>query len=123
MGQPFKSYRDLQVWQRSMAVAREVHGLTTHFPGEERFGLINQMRRCAVSIPSNIAEGHARLGAGEFQHFLSIAMGSVAELETQVTLSVDLGFMQRSPSDHLLSELDTLGRMLRGLLKSLAKKR
>jgi four helix bundle protein len=123
MTQPFRSYRDLQVWQKSMVLARDVYDLTKRFPSEEKFGLASQMRRCAVSIPSNIAEGHARQGTAEFQHSVSIAMGSVAELETQVILSADLGYTEESPRDHLLTELDTLGRMLRGLLASLARKR
>jgi four helix bundle protein len=116
----FKSYRDLAVWQRAMDLAKNIYRATAHFPNEERFGLVNQMRRAAVSIPSNIAEGHARSGAREFQRFVSIALGSVAELETQVILSTDLGYLENQTKEDLLLQLDTVGKMLRGLHKSLA---
>jgi four helix bundle protein len=97
----FKSYRDLEVWQKAMALTKNIYQVTSSFPSEERFGLVNQMRRAAVSIPSNLAEGHARAGVGEFRYFVSIAMGSTAELETQVLLSAELGYLstpQKTPS-------------------------
>jgi four helix bundle protein len=115
----FKSYRDLEVWQQSMRVARQIYLVTMEFPKEEKFGLTSQMRRAAVSIPSNLAEGHARTGASEFLHFISIALGSVAELETQVILSSDLGFIAQEEQTDLLNQLASVGRMLRGLQKSL----
>jgi four helix bundle protein len=80
------------------------------------------MRRAAVSIPSNLAEGHARSGTGEFRYFISIAMGSTAELETQLLLSSDLGYLAAEEKKNLLSQLDDIGRMLRGLHKSLGAK-
>ena|SRR5215813_1387008 len=89
--QPLKSYRDLEVWQKAMVLARDIYQETATFPDTERFGLTNQMRRASVSVASNISEGHARLSTADFQRFISIAMGSVAELETQVMLSYDLG--------------------------------
>ena len=91
MSTTFKSYRDLEVWQRSMQLAKRIYQVTQKFPTDERFGLTNQLRRASVSVPSNLAEGHARFGAGEFSRFISIAMGSVAEIETQVLLSTELG--------------------------------
>ena len=118
----FKSYRDLEVWQKSMVLAKEVYQVTSSFPTDEKFGLTNQMRRAAVSIPSNLAEGHARSGTQEFKHFISIAIGSVAELETQILLSVELGYLNRDRENDLLVELDTIGKMLRGLHKALVKK-
>jgi len=118
-GGTFKSYRDLEVWQKAMALAKNIYRATVDFPSEERFGLVNQMRRAAVSIPSNIAEGHARSGAREFQRFVSIALGSVAELETQVILSTDLSYLVNQTKEDLLRQLDTVGKMLRGLHKSL----
>jgi four helix bundle protein len=118
----FKSYRDLEVWQKSMVLAKGVYQVTSSFPTDEKFGLTNQMRRAAVSIPSNLAEGHARSGTQEFKHFISIAIGSVAELETQILLSVELGYLNRDPENDLLVKLDTIGKMLRGLHKSLNKK-
>lgn len=71
----FKNYRDLEVWQRAMRLVKRIYEATQKFPTDERFGLTNQMRRAAVSVPSNLAEGHARFGAGEFSRFLSITMG------------------------------------------------
>lgn len=122
MDKVFKSYRDLEVWQKAMILAREIYQVTLRFPSEEKFGMVNQMRRAAVSIPSNLAEGHARSGTNEFRHFVSIAMGSVAELETQVILSTDLGYLKTQAKESLLKQLDTIGKMLRGLHKSLGTK-
>ena len=122
MEKAFRSYRDLEVWQRAMTLAREIYQVTVRFPGEEKFGLVNQMRRAAVSIPSNLAEGHARSGSNEFRHFVSITMGSVAELETQIILSADLGYLNVKAKDGLLNQVDTIGKMLRGLYKSLKPK-
>ncbi|MGB2639026.1 MAG: four helix bundle protein, partial [Candidatus Acidiferrum sp.] len=85
-----KHYKDLLVWQKGMHLAKLVYKLTTRFPSEERYGLTSQMRRAAVSVPSNIAEGQARRGTNEFLQFLSIAEGSLAELDTQLSLSVEL---------------------------------
>src|SRR6266542_4093118 len=123
MSSSFKSYRDLEVWQKGIQLAKAIYQLTMSFPSEERFGLTNQMRRAAVSIPSNIAEGHARLSTAEFQRFLSIAMDSVAELETQILLSVELGFMNEAISHEALKQLDEIGKMARGLYRSLAKRK
>jgi len=123
MSGSFKSYRDLEVWQKGMQLAKAIYQLTMSFPSEERFSLTNQMRRAAVSIPSNIAEGHARLSTGEFQRFLSIAMGSVAELETQILLSVELGIITEAISLGTLKQLDDIGKMARGLYRSLSKRK
>ena len=119
----FRSYRDLDVWQKAMTVAKEVYAATAGFPDHERFGLVNQMRRAAVSIASNIAEGHARGSTGEFQRFILIAMGSVAELETQLLLSTSLGFLMQPSADAVLRELDSVGKMLRALHRSLSKQK
>jgi len=89
---PAQSFRDLQVWQKSMKLTVAVYRLTQHFPREEMFGLTSQLRRCAVSIPSNIAEGHGRINPREFRHFLLIARGSNSELQTQLELASELGF-------------------------------
>jgi carbamoyl-phosphate synthase large subunit len=118
----FKSYGDLEVWQLAMALAKLVYESTATFPSDERFGLVNQMRRAAVSIPSNSAEGHARGGPVEFQRFIMIAMGSVAELETQVLLSLDLGFLNLAQQEQLMPKLDQIGKLLRGLHRSLARR-
>jgi four helix bundle protein len=87
-----QSYRDLIAWQKSMLQAKSIYHLTARFPNEEKFGLISQMRRAAVSVPSNLAEGQARRTTGEFVQFISHAEGSVAELDTQLTLAVELEF-------------------------------
>jgi four helix bundle protein len=122
MKDSFKSYRDLEVWQKSMSLAKEVYQVTSSFPTDEKFGLTNQMRRAAVSIPSNLAEGHARSGTQEFKHFISMAIGSVAELETQILLSAELGYLNENRKSDLFEQLDIIGKMLRGLYKSLNKK-
>ena len=94
-----QSYRDLIAWKKGMAVARLVYTLTADFPKIETFGLAAQMRRAAVSIPSNVAEGFARFSRREFKHFLRIARGSLAELETQAILAKDLEYFEGSSSD------------------------
>ena len=123
MNTTFKSYRDLDVWQRSMRLAKRVYQVTQKFPGDERFGLTNQLRRAAVSVPSNLAEGHARFGAAEFSRFTSITMGSVAEIETQILLSNDLSYITSEMTQEVLGELDAIGKMLRGLAKASQRRR
>jgi four helix bundle protein len=86
-----QNYKDLVVWQKGISLAKSTYQLTTKFPAEERFGLVSQTRRAAISIPSNIAEGQARHTTGEFIQFISHAEGSTAELETQLILSIELG--------------------------------
>jgi four helix bundle protein len=90
-----QNYKDLLVWQKGVALAKATYNLTKPFPSEERFGLIAQMRRAAVSIPSNIAEGQARRTTGEFVQLISHAEGSCAELDTQLILSVELAFCRK----------------------------
>jgi four helix bundle protein len=109
----------LIVWQRSLAFVTHIYRITAQFPPEERFGLVSQMRRAAVSIPSNIAEGAARNTHKEFMNFLYIAQGSASELETQMLISRELEFVQPVDADGLLSELDEISKMLIGLQKSL----
>ena len=115
-----KSYQDLNAWQKSMEAAKDIYSLTSKFPSDERFGLISQIRRSAVSIPSNIAEGHARKSRLEFRQFISIALGSLAELETQLILSHRLEFVLKEETEAIMGKLDDIGKMLRGLNKSLA---
>ena len=116
----FKSYRDLLVWQRAMNLAELVYKETSQFPKEEVYGLTSQMRRSAVSIPSNIAEGHARNSPAQFDQFLGISRGSLAELETQILLSEKLGFLKSEAKTLLLKQCDEVSRMLAGLKKSLS---
>ncbi|MSU65399.1 MAG: four helix bundle protein [Opitutus sp.] len=120
---PAEGYRDLLVWQKGIAVAKLIYTLTKSFPSEEKSGLISQMRRAAVSISANIAEGQARHTTGEFIQFISHAEGSVAELDTQLHLAVELAFttnQQAAPCVELLGELR---RMLNGLHRKLAEGR
>src|SRR6266498_2790139 len=94
-----RSYKDLVVWQKGIALAKLVYQLTKNFPAEEKFGLVAQMRRAAVSVPSNIAEGQARHTTREFIHFISHAEGSVAELDTQLILSIELKFCRSADGE------------------------
>jgi four helix bundle protein len=115
-----KHYKDLLVWQKGMSLAKMIYHLTARFPAEERYGLISQMRRAGVSIPSNIAEGQARQGTREFLQFLSHAEGSLAELETQQILSVELRFCCAKDMEPCLQEIDELQKMLVGLKRKLS---
>lgn len=115
-----QSYRDLLVWQKGMALAKEIYKVTTGFPAEEKFGLISQLRRAAVSVPSNIAEGQARNTSGEFIQFISHAEGSLAELDTQLTLAADLNFLSPEKAGPCLESIAELRRMLNGLRRSVA---
>lgn len=114
-----RHYRDLIAWQKGMALARAVYLLTDCFPKEERFGLTTQMRRCAVSVPSNIAEGHGRLSDRTLRNFLGMARGSLFELETQTLLAVDLTYLKKEDGDSLLNQSGEVARILNGLLKTL----
>ncbi len=115
-----KSHRDLLVWQEGMALVKFVYQCTSDFPKEEVFGLTSQMRRAAVSIPSNVAEGAARNGKREFIQFLGIARGSLSELETQVIISRDLGFLA-PPASELTEKIDRLFKLINGLIHSLQR--
>jgi four helix bundle protein len=105
-----------------MALVKRVYQLTASFPGEEKFGLVSQMRRAAVSIPSNIAEGQARKSTGEFVQFISNAEGSAAELDTQLQLSVDPSFLSASNAAAPFEAVSELKRMLNGLRRTLLKR-
>lgn len=115
-----KHYKELLVWQKGMVLARLVYKVTAKFPAEERYGLTSQMRRAAVSVPSNIAEGQARRGTSEFLQFLSIAEGSLAELDTPLSLSVELGFAQQADVEPAFKEIDELQKMLVALKRKLS---
>lgn len=115
------SYRDLQVWQKGMVLAKAIYAMTKPFPAEEKFGLVSQMRRAAISIPSNIAEGLARKSTAEFVHFISNAEGSLAELDTQLTLSADLGFCKAANVQEAFGLISELKKMLNGLRRSLTR--
>src|ERR1700730_14598660 len=115
-----RSYKDLLVWQKGIALAKVVYRLTQKYPSEEKFGLVAQMRRAAISIPSNIAEGQARHTTGEFIQFISHAEGSVAELSTQLILATELQFSSSDDTEPALELTEHLRRMLNGLRRKLA---
>ena len=117
-----KSYRDLRVWQFAMELAEESYKITSSFPRQETYGLSAQLRRSAISIPSNISEGHARRSTREFLRFLSIAQGSAAELETQFILATRLGYLATEASVAVLDKASELNRMLHGLRASLQRR-
>ena len=114
-----KTHKDLDVWRLSIELVVKVYKLTNTYPKEEIYGIVSQMRRCSVSVPSNIAEGAGRSSLKEFSHFLSIALGSLAELETQIIISQKLDYMHQVDFDTLLTELTTIRRMTIGLKKSI----
>ncbi|WP_296644203.1 four helix bundle protein [Thiobacillus sp. 65-1402] len=116
------SYRDLSVWQLAMNLTEAVYAVTRTFPQIELYALANQLQRAAVSIPSNIAEGHARNTTRDYLRFVSIAMGSLAEVETQIELAARLNYLGIEQRDALFTTTDELGRMLQGLRKSLQSK-
>ena len=121
MGSPSlgSNYRNLRVWNTAIALALEVYRITESFPQTERFGLTSQLRRAAVSVPSNIAEGHGRTTRGEYKHSLSIARGSVIEVEVQLILAEQLGYVKSPLLANALNQCDAISRMLTNLKRSL----
>lgn len=115
-------YRDLVAWKKGMSLARDVYRATEVFPRSEVFGLRSQVRRCAVSVPSNVAEGYARFSDGDLLRFLRIARGSLAELETQLILARELEYLPASDCKSLLNDCDELGRVLTGLIASVSSR-
>lgn len=105
-------FRQLQIWKEGMAIAKAIYLIINDIPSAEKFGLISQISRCAVSVPSNIAEGSSRSSNEEFAHFLSISLGSSFELETQMLLSVDLGFLAYGSVESLLGEIIQLQKKI-----------
>jgi four helix bundle protein len=112
-------YKDLKVWQKGMELVRAIYQLTARLPTEEKYGLASQMRRAAVSVPSNIAEGQARQGTREFLQFLSHASGSLAELETQTLLCVDLDYCSLSDITKISGAITELQKMLAAIRRKL----
>src|SRR4030095_1110153 len=121
--QEVQGFKDLLVWQKGMELAKAIYRVSREFPVEERFGLVAQMRRCAVSIPSNLAEDQARHTTGEFIQFISHAEGSLAELYTQMRLSVDLGLCEESEAADLFELIEELCKMLTSLRRKLVTPR
>jgi four helix bundle protein len=121
MEKSVKSFHDLVAWQKSMELVTEIYRVSQRFPKEEMFGLTSQVRRAAVSIPSNIAEGRGKSSAGEFQQFLHHAKGSLAEVETQVIIAINLGYLATEEVSHINELIARVGRLLHGLLSAIKK--
>jgi four helix bundle protein len=115
------SYRDLIAWKKGMQLVGAIYDATDSFPQHEIYGLMSQLRRAAVSIPSNIAEGQAHYTNPEFIRFLRHARGSLAEIETQILIAQDRGYIPKARADELIHQTDELGRVLSGLINSLKK--
>ena len=116
-----KSYRDLEVWKKAMDLVVICYQMTRKFPRSEIYGLTSQLQRAAVSIPSNIAEGHQRRHSKEFLQHLSIAYGSLAELETHVEIASRLDYIDEDYANTVLNQTAEIGRMINGLRKSIEK--
>ncbi len=117
--QKSRSYRDLDVWKLALDLVKDIYVVTGIFPPAELYGLTNQIRRAAVSIPSNIAEGQGRNSFKEFKRFLSIALGPLSELETQLIIAKEIGYLASAEMDKFLVRVDTIRKMLKALSHSL----
>lgn len=122
MSNEVKDYRDLRVWQHAMDWVTEVYSVSREFPKEETYGLTSQLRRAAVSVPANIAEGASRQGPKEFLHFLSIARGSLAESSTLIVIAERLAYLESERAEPLLAQAEDISRMLTMLRRSLSAK-
>jgi four helix bundle protein len=122
MNKEIITYRNLDAWKVAMDLVEMTYETTSKFPAKEQFGLTSQMNRSAVSIPSNIAEGHGRKGTKEFLHHLSMARGSLCELETQIILSVRLKFQAKADAEKIWQQAQEVGKLLNGLIRSLVRK-
>ena len=118
-----KSYRDLIVWQKAMEFVTAVYEITKDFPKEEQYGLTAQIRRSAVSVPSNIAEGYGRNSTQDYIRFLQIACGSLYELQTQLEISANLKYMDRENSESIFTLLNEIERMLNSMIRKLSTKK
>jgi four helix bundle protein len=115
------SYRDLDVWKKAISLAKSVYQITDNFPKRELYGMTNQIRRCVISIAANIAEGQARNSKKEFKYFLGISLGSVAELETILTIAREVKYVSDIIFAELLSSTDEITRMIKGLVKHISE--
>lgn len=116
-------FRRLKVWERAHRVVLEVYAVSARFPAAERYGLTAQLRRTAISVPSNIAEGCGRRGDGDFGRFLAIAHGSSQEFEYQLLLARDLGFLSEADHERVAGQVFEIGRMLNGLIAKVGRRR
>ena len=114
-----KRFEDLIVWKKAHKLTLKIYKITRDYPSEEKFGLVNQMRCAAVSVPANVAEGFKRYHNKEYRQFLYVTLGSCAELETQITIAKELKYIREDKESVLLERLDHIGRMITSLLKKL----
>ena len=119
MAEKVKSYRELLIWQKGIELVKEIYRLTKIFPKEEIYALCGQLRRSAVSVPSNIAEGQARQHTGEFKQFLFVALGSLAEIDTQLVVANTLGYLTSKELDKMSERIEELRKITRGLISKL----
>ena len=117
-----RSYRDLEAWRLAIRLTKVVYRMSEHFPSDERFGLTSQIRRAAVSIASNIAEGWGRGSTSDYARFLRMARGSMYEVETQGLIALELGFVDKDKFDFFEQTIDEAGRVLAGLIRSIENK-
>ena len=114
-----KNFRELDIWQFGKDISLIIYQVTSNFPNEETYGLASQMRRASVSVPSNIAEGFNRFHNKEYKQFLYISLGSCAELETQLEISHELGYLGRKDFEAIIEKINTVSKMTRNLIKKL----
>ena len=119
MAEKIKNFRDLDVWKKGVEIVKDVYRITNGFNKQEFYGLTSQMRRCSISVPSNVAEGFNRFHNKEYRQFLFVALGSCAELETQIEIATELKYLDGQKKIYLLEKLDHESRMLRNLIKKL----
>lgn len=117
-----RTHKDLEVWQKAIIFVTEIYKITEAFPKSEIYGLTSQIRRASVSIPSNIAEGASRNHVKEFTQFLYVALGSTSEIETQLIIATNLNYIEIKTQEELLTKLNSIARMIQGLIKSLKNK-
>ena len=122
MSNKLNSYKDLIVWQKSIVLITEVYAITRNFPTEEKFGLVNQLNRAVVSIPTNIAEGWGRESSKNYLQFLRISRGSLMEVETLVLISKNLNYINDEQHKLITNGIEEVGKILQGLIKSIQQK-
>jgi four helix bundle protein len=116
------NFRNLKIWQKSIELTTEIYLLTSKFPDKEKFGLISQINRCVVSIPSNIAEGSGRKSEKEFEQFLNISISSSYELETQLTISKNINYLKENDYEQIIIKIEEIQKMIQGLKKTIKNK-
>jgi len=122
MGGKILSYRDLEVWENGVKLAKDIYRLTETFPNHELYSLTSQLRRASVSVPSNIAEGFVRNSTKEFIYFLFISLGSLAEIETQIEIAIELNYTNIAKTEELKNSIQVLMKQIRTLINSLKNK-